>query len=114
MIKFLKERLGYGLAGFFVFLLIIAAVAKSFDGHMSNKYLWFVPFGFVLGLFLPKEVIGAIFLNTLKTGSRNPKSFEVAEEIDKPQKGLAVYFVYGFGVLLLLFLAYIVFIGVFK
>ena len=114
MIKFLKERLGYGLAGFFVFLLTIAAVAKYFDGKMSNKYFWFVPLGFFLGLFLPKEIIGAIFLNTLKAGSTNPKTFEVANELDKPQKGLAVYIVYGIGVLLLFFLAYIVFITVFK
>jgi beta-lactamase regulating signal transducer with metallopeptidase domain len=116
MIEFLKEKLGYGLAGFFLGLVVVTVVAKAVDGEISGNYLWMAPIGFLIGLFMPKQITSKIFFNYYKQHqSVNNTSDEVNHlKADQVQNGAVVYIVYFFGISFLLFLSYLIFISYFR
>jgi len=110
MVRFLKEKFGYGLAGFLVGIGVIASVSTVTNGQISEKYLWLGPIGFVLGLLLPKQIIGSMFLWLIKSRSvRGSQEGDI--DLEEKQKGWLVNAIYVIGILLLFFLIYIVYLG---
>lgn len=111
MISFLKQRLGYGLAGFLVGLFVMASIAKY--TQFSAWYWVIVLMGFVLGLIYP-GYIGQIFqMYKARPGAgsvfMDPSAPRYStEELDKVQKGPLVYIVYAIGLAMLAFLVYVV------